>query len=326
MDEAMIQHIAHLNVGMKVFYEFHSYRHSDGRRTRLTPLFPNSMLISGMNIMADRSDWFNFAVVGTAGTPIPSPGDTGLYGYVAGIGTIVSGSDTSGAQGSAPFYGWRRKTWRFDEGTTATPLAECGVGWSVNNSDQVSRGLIVDSGGTPTVITPLIDESLEMTAEIRIYPPLGDVVGQVVFDGDTFDTTTRASEVTSGIWGQYVGDAMSVLADSNSRWQVYTGLIGTIEQAPSGVLTQSDNFGHVNAPYSNNSFEIDMIASIGPTGWNSGGSGFRSMRISTKYGLYQTEFQAVGDGVLSPGDPVPKDSNFTMQMGYTMGWTEQVIP
>jgi hypothetical protein len=312
-----------IKVGYKYFYRFESVRPSDGRRTPLTDWFPNSILTSGRNIMADRSDWFDFAVVGTAGTPAPNPSQTGLESFHAGTGNITT--DIHGAQGVEPWFGWKRKTWRYLPGTVNTTLPECGVGWTASNGDQTSRALIVDINGDTSEIAPLIDEYLDMTAELRYYPPLTPVNGQVTLNGEVFDTITTASEVSSTAWGFYIGNAMGVIADAASDWQVYDGEPGTIEQAPSGVAAPCDNSNFVNAEYQGNSYEVDMTASCGPTGWVRP-SGFRTMRIKTTAGYYQTRFGADGNGTLALDAMVPKDENFTIAFGYTLSWDEQIIP
>ena len=315
-----------LHIGVKSFHKYESVRPSDGRRTLLTDWIPNSVLTSGRNVMADDSTWFNFSVVGTAGTPIPSPSDTGLSGYWAGSSLINDGSDVWGATSSAPYYIWRRKTWRYLPGTVATPLSEGGVGWSISNGDQIVRALITDIDGVPTTVTPLADEYLDKTVELRYYPPLTPVNAQVTLNGEVFDTITTASQVTSAGLGIYIGTAMRVLSGSVGYWKVYTGEPGTIEQAPDGTSANCDISTFTTAPYQNNSYEVDMIANCGPTGWNVGGDGFRSMHVQTSAGNFQTRFGADGNGALTLDDPVPKTNQFTIGFGYTMSWDEQIIP
>jgi len=311
-----------MNIGMKGFLRLQLRDEKTGKVRFDTGFFPNKLLLAGMNIMSERSDWMNYCHVGTDGTD-PLATDTGLLGYFAGTGSLSPAGVTFGAQASPPYYGWKRKVFRFAAGTVAANLSEVGVGWTDGSSDQntlISRAKILDPvSGLPTTITPLIDELLDVTYELRYYPPLIDVVGpQVVFDGTTYNTLIRAAYVTGGNWATFIGTGIGQFSPYDYTWRAFDGTIGNITQGPNGVAANADNSNHYDSAYSNNSFEIQVNCAVGATGWNPPG-GIRSVHFVTTAGDYQVEFSAVGTG-----NPIPKTDAYWIGMQFTVGWGEKV--
>lgn len=308
-----------LAVGMKGFMRLQCWRPDPIlHRCRIdTGWFPNKILDAGRNQMAQRNDWMLRCQVGTNNTA-PLATDTGLLGYVAGTSTIQA--DNFGAQGSAPYYGWRQRTFRFAVGAGhgAQNLKEAGVGWATTGATLISRALIVDPlTQLPTVVTPLVDEILDVSYMLRYYPPLVDVAQSVVLNGLTYDTISRAAEVTnSGAWGNPIGTQIGEESLFSSDWSAFDGAIGTLTQSPSGIAASCDHANAFNEAYSNNSYQLSMQCNTGPTGWNLG-AGIRSLRIKTKAGWYQSQFTR------NPGgQTIPKDINYTMDMAWTLAWVE----
>lgn len=304
-----------LTVGMKGFLRLRTIDKFSGKCRIDTGWFPNTLLDSGLNIMADRSDWMDHCQVGTDNTA-PNSSDTGLLGHVAGTNDVQI--ETNGREATAPYFGWKRKTFRFAVGTVAANLNEVGVGWANTGSTLISRALILDPIlQTPVTITPLADELLDVMYELRYYPPLVDVTSpQVILDGATYDTVTRASEVTDAAWSANIGSAMGWATSIN--WDAFDGAIGDILQAPSGNVVNHSGSGPFDSAYSNNSFEIDMNINCASAGWNLG-AGIRCIRIETTAGRYQTSFTNA-----SGGATIPKTTDFTMFMQWALGWTEKV--
>lgn len=311
-----------LSVGMKGFFRLQCINKFSGKITQDTGWFPNTILNAGRNVMATRSDWMNYCQVGTNGTfPVllaDRQAETSLGNFFAGTSTIQT--TTNGQAGSAPYYGWKRKTFRFAAGTVAAVLQEVGVGWSAaGGSTLISRAPLLDPVlQTPTTITPLIDEILDVTYELRYYPPLVDSLSQVTLDGIVYDTITRAASVTGDRWSADIGSAIGQHSSFSSDWLAYDGDIGAITTTPSGLTANCDNANQSNSGYSNNSYEMQVNCSTGSTGWNLG-LGIRSIRIRTTAGDYQTQFNAV-----STGNRIPKTSLYTMNMAWKIAWAEKV--
>jgi len=310
-----------MNLGMKGFLRFQVWRPDDVlNRCRIdTGFFPNTILNSGRNNMNTQSNWLTHCHVGTDST-VPTQSDTQLLGFVVATSTVVA--NTEGTQASAPYYGWKRKTFRFAQGAGhgGQNLSEAGVGWGSSGSTLVSRALIVDPDTqVPTTVTPLSDEILDVTYELRYYPPLVDDTDSITLDAVNYDTTVRAAEVTGDRWSSDIGLSITEYAPFNSTWTAYDDVLGTLEQSPSGNTANHDDAGNIYAEsYVNNSYEIVLVCPVGPTGWNLAGD-MRSSRIGTTAGYYQCQYDS------NPGgNPVPKDNTYTMTMKWILGWTEKV--
>jgi hypothetical protein len=277
--------------------------------------------------LANQNDWFAYCQVGTDNTA-PAIGQTGLLGYVAGTNNIQE--TVTGAESVAPYYGWKRKRFRFDPGETSGNLNEVGIGWAgTSGATLVTRALIVDINGDQTTITPLPTEILDVVVEVRYYPPLTDATGTVVLNSVTYNYIVRAANVTSSTaWAVNIGSKIQSIATSNADWSGYDNDIGTIDQSPNGVSTPSDNSNDYTNAYSNNSYQIVFGMIVGPgtansSGWYiTTGKLLRSILFKTTAGWYQIQF----DSQASPGNGVPKTDLFTMQVQFVLGWDEQVIP
>ena len=290
-----------------------------GTRRLAADWMPNKILDAGRNIMADRSDWLTDAQIGTDNT-LPTASHTQLLGWIAGTSDIQSA--IFGSQGSAPWYGWKRTTYRFPPGAiTNENLSEAGVGWGTSGATLISRALIVDGAGDETTVTPITDEYLDMTHELRYYPPEDDVVviNGVTLNSIDYDLTIRASSVGSALQ-LYIGQAMGQVSVDASYWNAWDGLLGTIEQAPNGLSANCDNANQFNLPYINNSYYIDMQTECGQTGWILV-AGMRCLRITTTAGNFQIQFDSNPGGL-----PIPKDINYIMTFVFRLHWAEAVIP
>ena len=300
-----------LNVGMKGFLRFQCVNRFSGKVTQDTGWFPNTILTNGRNEMADF-DFMTYCQVGTDST-VPNASNTTLPGWIAGTSNVVAQS--SGQTSEAPYYGWKRKTFRHDPGAIGSQnLQEAGIGWGASGATLISRALILDPVlQTPTVITPLADEFLDVSYELRYYAPTGDVVGpQVTLAGVVYDTLTRAANVTGPAWSDYIGDRMGVYAHKD-YWVSTDDVIGDILTGPSGVGKSCDSAGQYASAYAENSYQVQVNCPVGALGWN---QNIRSVLITTTAGQFQTQFTAVGTGL-----PIPKNTDYGMLMKWTFGWT-----
>lgn len=226
------------NIGVAGLYRVQVRRPDNSVRVD-TGWFKNLITNQGLEYLGNTSGYLTACQVGTGNTA-PANTDTGLATYLAGSSTIHSTSQA--AQGSAPYYVARTNTYRFAAGVATGNISEVGIGTAPTGSVLFSRALILDGGGSPTTITVLADEVLDVTYQLRIYPPTTDVTPAVTDSGPagtehTF--TVRAARVTTAVdnssgWGtlstgRHIGDSGSV------GMTAYNGSIGAVTTVPSGT-------------------------------------------------------------------------------------------
>lgn len=310
-----IEVVQNFSIEMRGFYRV-QIRKADTMEVRFdTGFFPNVLLTSGFNAMGEEADWLTHCQVGTDNT-LPAAGQTGLLGHHTTTSDRLAAQTVTGAEGTEPYFGWKRHVYRFAIGTVAANLTEVGVGWGTGPTDLISRALIIDPDTKlPTTITPLIGELLDVTYEMRYYPPLVDVAGPVVtLDGTAYNTLTRASEVTSITrWAGWIGTIIGV-SPTYPRWTAYDGELGTILLSPSGNNDSAD-LDATNAAYLPNQYNRDVLQSCGPATWNLGAD-VRSIQVPTSAGTYQVRFgSVVGD------NPIPKTVDYVLNLVSNIAWS-----
>lgn len=275
----------------------------DGTRRVLADWFPNLILDGGLDRMGANSDYLNWCQVGS-GSTAPVAAQTALVNRIAGTSTVQASS--TGAQASAPYYGWLRRTYRFAQGVAAGNLSEVGVGWASTGS-LFSRALILDGGGSPTTITVLSDEALDVTYELRRYPGTVDLTGTVVLNGVTHNWVSRAAGVTTaGVW---TGEGAMALDAAQS----FNGNIGAVTapnpSGTSGVLSATA------LAYSAGSYTRAVTVSAGLNNSNLSG-GIRSIIVTSNVagtGRYQIQF-----------DPaIPKDNTKVLSLTIQHTWARR---
>lgn len=296
---------------MAGYYKIEAVR-LDGTKRLLADWFPNLILDAGLNRWGTGAI-ISHCQVGTGNTA-PANTDTALVTYVAGSSTQQAAS--VGAQGTAPYYGFRQITFRFATGVATGTLAEVGVGWAISGS-LFSRALILDGGGSPTTITVLADETLDVTYELRFYPPLVDVVDTINISGVDYDYTLRAALVTNSLaWALNVATLITTVSATN--YVAYSGAVGAITSSPSGTTGSSSSAAA--AAYSNNSLQRDFTVTWGLNNGNVSG-GIMSVGFNTSSsdeecgGAYQVEFDPV----------IPKDATKTLSLSYRVQWARGSI-
>lgn len=274
----------------------------DGTRRVLADWFPNLILNGGLDRMGENADYLNWCQVGS-GSTAPVATQTALVNRIAGTNTMQN--TVNGAQASAPYYGWYRRTYRFAQGVAAGNLSEVGVGWAASGS-LFSRALILDGGGSPTTITVLSDEVLDVTYELRRYPGTVDLTGTVVLGGVTHNWVSRAAGVTNS-WAWAGVSAMAL----DSAW-AYNGDIGAVTTiSPSGT---QGTLSTTPLAYSSGSYRCASTVSAGLNDSNLVG-GVRSIGIYSYHGIgrYQIQF-----------DPaIPKDNTKVLSLTIQHTWARR---
>jgi len=166
-----------------------------GSRTVAADWFNNLITNNGLNMVGNVSgDFMLYCQVGS-GSATPTVTDTGLQSRIGASSTeqarVVGTNNTV-----SPYYGYRRKTYRFAAGTATGNVSELGIS-PASTGAVFSRALVLDGGGSPTTITILSDEVLDVIYELRLYVPMNDATGSITLssEGSTHTWTFRALEV-----------------------------------------------------------------------------------------------------------------------------------
>lgn len=260
----------------------------DGTQRVVADWQDNLILNAGLNRIG--SGWIaSHCQVGT-GSTAPTNADTALQSFLVSTGTVIT--NTYGSMTSSPYYAYATRTYRFAIGVAAGNLAEVGIGWSASTGSLFSRALIKDGGGTPTPITILGDEILDVQYELRMYPPEVDVTGTISAGGDSYDYVLRAAAVTGSVWNQF-GLYILMTATGGSgtvsyQSLFYEGGIAAITSQPSGASGPSGLYASP-ATYGNNNYYRDysITATFDQANFTTGvGAG----SIYTPLGQYQIGF------------------------------------
>lgn len=270
--------------------------------------FHNLILDGGLDRMGsltgNLSGLNGYFFVGT-GTVPPAASDMQL-GQQVGVGVSNSWSKVAGV---APDY----HTKTIFTGTSpigaygTVNLTEIGIGGSSNT--LYSRALIADTSGNPVAFPINSDEQLQMSYELRVYPPLEDAVFEVDVAGPRI-ATVRAEYVTnSNFWGVEgagtTGPAVALAAPPSSvDW--FTGGLGPITGQPQGTQV-SGSGARTNSPYS-----VGSKVREGRISWGSSQANgvLRSHQVCFKIATFQVEYNP----------PITKNNTQSMYLDYTLSW------
>lgn len=274
-----------------------------------TGFFDNLVLDAGLNRWGTGAI-INGAAIGS-GTSAPLANQTQLDSLIA-YSTTLQG-EGGAAQATAPYFYTLTTTWRFTFGSNQT-IREVGVGWA--STTLFSRALVVDPGGTPTDISMLAGETLDVVYQLRMYPPTTDFAATLAISGTNYDIVGRAINVDQAIDFNSPGnDGISirrVVAIEANGAVALPGPIGAIDGVPSGTNV---SIGSVSNPaYSNGSLQRQTTVTSGLNDGNvPGGIGavkvfWRGTNIGYQYGFTPK---------------LPKDNTKTMTLNFTHSWARR---
>lgn len=288
-----------------------------GKRGRVVLAeFDNLILDAGLNRLGTGAIASHIQV--GSGSSTPTVSQTALDAFVAQTSTVVT-VDVATYVAGPPEYINIIRVRRFAEGVAAGNLSEVGIGWTAAPGSLFSRALILDGLGSPTTITVLSDEFLDVEYTLRVYPPSVDRTGTITIAGVDYNYTIRAAgtSLTSGIiGGGWVGQGIFSGFAFSERPVFYTGAINALTTGtPSGSNTGITLSNGVLLPYSNNSYQRDTSISAGLTQGNLTG-GFRSMTLATGgngFVRFQIDF----------GASVPKDATRVFTASFRVAWARR---
>lgn len=273
---------------------------SDGSRRVLADWFPNLVTDAGLDRIAIGS-YITRAYIGT-GDATPTVDDAGMQTLLA-TSTTIQGTQSS-AQNAVPFYGSYTRTFRFAAGTATGQIREAGVGW---NPGLFARALTRDNNGKQATIDVLDDEYLDLSYQLRFYPPLEDEVSTLMIGSTMHTITVRPANVTQA--GNNWSPSNAAINWSGATFRAFDGPIGLITGTPDGVES-SGGTASTNS-YTPGSFTIGGILSI--PGENAVyGNGVSS--LVTPSGLGMGRFQIGFD------PPLSKTSTTTLRMRFSAQW------
>ncbi|HEY0955837.1 MAG TPA: hypothetical protein VGE36_13815 [Roseateles sp.] len=291
---------------------------SGGKRgTVVLADFDNMILDAGLNYVAGGgTSASGYCQVGTGTTPVAA-GQTTLANYLANTASVSRDWGSGVYVAGPPAYKWDYKTYRFTTGVAAGNLTEVGIGWT-SSGNLFSRALILDGGGSPTTITVLSDETLDVTYTLRVYAP-SDVTGTIPLAGIDYGFTLRAAAMASGGTGTWNAADLMRAGMANAAAANAPVYSGAISATPGGVPSGSSVGGSAVctvSAYVANSLQRNVEYRLDLNQANLGG-GFKSMYVLVSGNLggggsspthgYQIEF--------SPN--VPKDNTKVLRLNFT---------
>lgn len=209
-----------LEFGVAGFYKLEVFKQDadgneiDGTR-RVAAEFPNVITNTGLNMIGKSStnspngyQYMRACGVGS-GSTAPSITDTALVSQLGRVVNRFSASSGRNLAVSTAKYAYQRATYRFNPTEGDGNVSEVGIfggigdgagaGQALNASaDMFSRALVLDEVGAPTTIVVLPDETLDVTYELRVYMPNGDVTGAITLNGISTAYTLRVSDIDQG--------------------------------------------------------------------------------------------------------------------------------
>lgn len=277
----------------------------DGSQRIAADWFPNLITNAGLNRIG-VGNCATHAWVGS-GRRTPNFADTELQNVISKNGPAVSDSNGSDVGGG---YAWFRRTFRFAPGTATGTVQEVGIAWS-DIDGLFSRALVKDSYGSPTAVTVLADESLDVNYEFRIYWPTQDVVQNALIDGTSGLVTIRPMLI--GNWGPCARDTLTNPRNSGSYFAYSDAPLGGIDTGPGGAPLGSAA-GYTIDTYVNDSFEAVFRARW--SGANiSSASDIRNFGLSSSLGLYK----------MSVNPTVYKDGLRSLNLAIKVSWSRMVV-
>lgn len=296
-----------MDVGLSGRYKLMA-TNSRGQERIVADWFENLILDSGLNRLG-TGGVFDRIYVGT-GNSTPVATQTALDTTLASTTDRRSYTDGYDSVGSA--YAFHRSTFRFGTGEAAGNLTEIGAGWA---SGLFSRALIKDSGGSPTTVTVLSDETLDVIYELRVYFP-ADVVGTVVISGVTHNIVLRPQQIgyndANSHWNfqSMLASGMTGTNEALGGHSAYgPGALGDITLAPGGAYVGYAAGSTVGA-YSNNSYERLYRLTFGLTG---GSVPFTNISFQSRMGAYKASFDP----------PIAKDNTKVLTIDWKISWARR---
>lgn len=282
------------------------------RGSRVLADFDNLLLDSGLERLGTGSA-FTHVQLGT-GSTTPAVSQTALAAFAASTSNQTDQVDSYVA--GPPVYHQCIRSFRFVAGTATGTFSEIGVGWASSGS-LFSRALILDGGGSPTTITVLSDEALDVDYRFRIYPNTADVTGTLTLSGVGYGYTLRPGLISTlaGAWAVSSVLGSGFVIGTSGQLALYGASMAL--GPTTGQLTGATNNGTMGSfnysAYVGGSLSRAGIITTGLTGGNTG-FGIKGFHVLFGgYGYYQCLFSTI----------IPKDGTKIMTHGQRITWARR---
>lgn len=216
----------------------------------------------------------------------PAAGQTLLLGAVGSTTNAVDLGVTN-VPGANP-YVQRAIQYDFAVGAIVANIAEIGIGFGTYNvTPLVARALVLDGGGSPTVVSVLVTESLRVTYYIRNYIATTDTGGIVTIGGINYTYVCRAS-----CWN--IGPTIHSI-DFPGGWGTTSGQLGGSWVFNNGINMSS--YGVSGFPAALAAFSTQTLSTIDLYPANTGGAvsaGSNSIQTYTAGDYYRDNIITIG--------------------------------
>lgn len=289
----------------------------DGKLRQTVGPFDNLVLNQGLDILcggiptgALNASVMTYVDVGT-GTNTPTITDTTLQAPLGNYQADTSFSEATYVAGP-PAYHTVTGVYTYPLGALVGNISEIGVGGGVPSGGAptrpfylFSRALIVDGGGSPTVISLTSADQLVVTYEVRRYLDLTTNTGSIVISGVTYATQTQIYSVNTNI------TSPAYIVSANIRYfGSYTTqtLVAPTSTSISGSGSSRTSSNFIFDPYSLGSFFRTCYATISPSGWT---SSIGSISL-TLWGSWQIAMTPV----------IPKTADNALTLHFSFSFTQ----
>src|SRR5574337_420468 len=293
-----------------------------GEITKDTGIFPNLITNGGLDFVGNCpvagisygiQDFTAMCAVGV-GNATPAYTDVTLQSWLA----AVYDSSGSGCNGNTsynvgpPAYWQGQRSWQFAAGTATGNIAEIGVGPNsslppVATNPLFSRALVVDGGGSPTVIPVLATEALTVTYILQVYFTTTDTSYTMSLSGTSYSGIWRMCNVgTVPQLGLSIGQP---IVNPSNACTVYNGTIGSITGSPTGTGAQVI-FG-LATPYVPGNYYNSLSASFTINQGNLSG-GITAIKWITG--------GSAGNFQMSVSPNIPKTNAYNMTLNANVSW------
>lgn len=165
---------------------------ADGSVRLLTDWFSNLITNSGLDRMAQNSDYLMYCLVGSS-REATTVNDVSMPSVIART-TNATQSWSTGSE--EPYYISVSTEYVFQDMYIVGSISEVGIGWNHTGTELFSHALITNKDGIVSPIKLIDGDTLVVTYELRMYPSIEDKTGVVSILGIPYNWTVRSAGVT----------------------------------------------------------------------------------------------------------------------------------